>query len=416
MFVIDRVPKKLNEFFRKLEPLFEKRQRPHFSSLVLAFALAHGRRNIAHMNLFLEDRRLRQRRQDFLVESPWDGARVVSTVARTILESMNPREGELLEVLLDGSHTAKRGKTMEGAHRYFDPVTKSYQFGHAFLFCILRFRGVVIPWAIQPWLPRAFCRTDRAKQLGVRFKTTNQIAADLLREFPEDIARRFKVRALFDSAFLNEEVVGACRGRGFHFISVAKSNRVFFPRNRVSKRRVSSYGPGVLRTEGKTVQIQGARGKARFRTAVRDGYMNGVGEVRVVFSKRESDGSFVSLVTDELDLEAREVILGYKDRWAIEVTLKNLKQCLGLGHYQTTRYEGFIHHLHLCLISFQLLITLGIGSAEKSPDGAALEVDSIWTLQDRLRSIVASDHMGRLRRGKNTARVLARLKALLVAA
>jgi hypothetical protein len=417
VFVIDNIPGPLKSFFGNLPDHFEKRQWPRFYLLVLAYAVAHGRHNIAHMNRFFRDQDDRQRFQDFLVESPWDAATVLATVARALLESMDPEEeeGELLEILLDLSHASKRGKTMEGAHRYFDPVTKSYQHGHAFLICTLRFRGVTIPWSIRLWLPKAFCRSARGKALGLKFKTSHDLAAEVIGDFPVELASRFKIRVLFDSGFLSEQVVGACQERGFHFISVAKSNRVFFPSGYNGKRQIMSYGPGVLRTYGKTIRIENDRGTAKFRVATRDGFMRGIGTVRVVFSERLSDGSFVAIVTDDMTLTARDVIIAYKSRWAIEVLTKNLKQHLGLGQYQTTRYEGLIHHLHLSLISFSLLITLGIeSSAQKKMTGAAIE--SIPSLQDRLRMHVAKDHMARLRRSKNPARALALLPELLVCA
>jgi hypothetical protein len=198
---------------------------------------------------------------------------------------------------------------------------------------------------------------------------------------------------------------------------VAKSNRVFFPFCQAGKRRVSTYGPGVIRTHGKTIKLAGYRGPARFRIATRTGHMHGIGMVQVVFSKRLSDGSFVALVTDDTDLPARDVVIGYRGRWPIEVTLKILKQCLGLGQYQTTRHEGLIHHLHLCLISFQLLTNLGLeDSAEDLSSGTALEIDSIATLQDRLRHIVAGEHMRRLGRSRSPRSILRRIKELLVAA
>mgnify|MGYP005874463001 FL=1 len=124
-------------------------------------------------------------------------------------------------------------------------------------------------------------------------------------------------------------------------------------------------------------------------------------------------------MTDDTELSARDVVSGYRGRWSIEVTLKLLKQYLGLGQYQTTRYEGLIHHLHLCLISFQLLTTLGLrDSAEELSSGAAIELPSIPALQDRLRVIVARDHMRRLGRSKSKdpRSLLRRLKELLVAA
>lgn len=419
MFVIGKVPQELKGFFGSVEHLFEKRQWPHFCVLVLVYALAHGRRNINHLNLFLQDKSRRQRRQDFLVESPWDGKSVVQTIARIMLGSMEPEKGELLDLLLDLSHAAKRGKTMEAAHRYFDPVTKTYQWGHAFLLAVLRFRGVVIPWAIPLWAPRKFCRSPRGKEVGVKFRNSSQLAADVIREFPEDLAAFYRVRVLFDCGFLNKTVVDACRERGFHFISVAKSNRVFFPFGYKGKRRLSAYGPGVVRTHGKNIQLPGARRPARFRVATRTGYMRGLGAVQVVFSQRLSDRSFVALVTDDTELSPRQVVSGYRGRWPIEVTLKLLKQYLGLGQYQTTRYEGLIHHLHLCLISFQLLTTLGLeDSAEELSSGAAIELPSIPALQDRLRVLVARDHMRQVgkSKSKNPRSILRRLKELLVSA
>jgi DDE family transposase len=416
VFVIGNIPKRFKEFFRNLECFFEKRQLPHFWTLVLVFSMAHGRRNIRHLNLFLIDRSHRQRHQDFLVESPWEAPRVLLAGGRSILKKLNPQKGELLEILIDLSHSSKRGKTMEAAHRYFDPVTKSYQFGHAFLACTLRFRGVTIPWALSIWSPRSFCRSERGKELGLKFKTSNQLAAEVIKNFPADLAAFFQIRVLFDSGFLNEEVASACKKRGFHFMSVAKSNRTFFPIGYSGKRTVSSYGPGVVRTCGQTIQIPGYRGRAKFRVAVRQGFMRGLGEVMVVFSQRLSDGSFVALVTDDMKMTAREVVIGYKSRWPIEVMLKNLKQYLGLGQYQTTRYEGLIHHLHLSLISLQLLTTLSLeGSAEKLSRGAAIEIESIPILQERLRMLVAKDHMSCLRKSKSVSRILSRLKELLIA-
>jgi len=327
---------------------------------------------------------------------------------------MKPQKGELLEVIGDLTHAAKRGKTMEGAHRYFDHVTKSYRFGHDFVTTTLRFRGVTIPWSITLWLPTAFCHSEDGKALGLKFKTSNQILADIIRQFPEDFAKFFRIRVLFDSAFLNKLVVGACRERGFSFISVSKLNRVFFPFTG-GKRKIASYGPGVLRKYGKDIHIPGRKGKAKFRVAARAGTMRGIGDVRVVFSRRLSDGSFIALVTDDMDLKAVDVILGYRERWPIEVMLKNLKQYLGLGDYQTTKYEGIIHHLHLCLISFQVLTVLAIqGSKKKRTEGSAIE--SIQRLQERLRTIMTKDQIARLKRAKNPVRALSNLKDLLVAA
>ena len=117
MFVIGKIPRKFKNFFGSVEHLFEKRQWPHFSTLVLVFAMAHGRRNIHHLNRFLEDQAHRQRHHDFLVQSPWDGAEVVRTHARFVLNSMKPKQGELrvLSVRLRNPASARQRGGAGGA-------------------------------------------------------------------------------------------------------------------------------------------------------------------------------------------------------------------------------------------------------------------------------------------------------------
>lgn len=139
------------------------------------------------------------------------------------------------------------------------------------------------------------------------------------------------MRVLCEAGFFNQTVVRACQALDGRYVSVAKANRAFWPDHSRGKRPVGKYGPGVLRYEGQAIRLPGSHGGwPRFRVAERTGPMRKVGRVKVVCSRRLSDNSFRVLVTDDVTLSAREGVIASRARWAVEVTLKQRNQHLGL--------------------------------------------------------------------------------------
>jgi len=293
---------------------------------------------------------------------------------------------------------------MEAAHLYFDHVVSRTVFGHQFVVACLRYRGVVIPWAIRLYRSEAYCRKKWGRQWKLHFRSQNDLAAEIIVALPGELTGDY-VRALFDSAFLCEKVVGACDAQNLRFISVAKTNRTFIPDRgkeragvqggvKTNKKVVGSYGPGVVRYEGKEVELPGYRGPQKFRVAERVGLLSKVGRVKLVFSKRVRDGAFIILVTNDLALSAKDVVQGYRARWGIECWFKIAKQHLGLGDYQVVPEAGVEHHLHLCAIAYLLLIHLGLkrlGEAKNNQDDAA--IGSVPELKAALRDHLAADHL-----------------------
>ncbi len=228
----------------------------------------------------------------------------------------------------------------------------------------------------------------------------------MLAAIPDEWTRFFKVYVLMDSGFCNPTVCSGVREKGFHFICAAQSTRLFHVdrgRRKPKTVKLTTHVPGVLRYRGRDVELEPKRRggkKRRFRLATQTGTMNGIGRVRSVFSKRKSDGSVLTLVTSDLDLSAEEVATGYGWRWEIEVTIKALKQHLGLGEYQHTWFEGALHHVHLsCLAHLALTVVeltrLGNRAQRKN---AVLQLPSTRELQNRLRAIVWQDTLRQLRR------------------
>lgn len=95
----------------------------------------------------------------------------------------------------------------------------------------------------------------------------------------------------------------------------------------------------------------------------RVGRLSKLGRVKLVFSRRAKEKSWIAMATNETRWGALRVLRHYLTRWPIEVLFKESKQYLGLGDYQMLRYRGVVRYLHLALIAHLLLTHLG-GAAQ----------------------------------------------------
>ena len=401
---IGKIPEKLHTFF---EPLRRHVRTPVFRHLwgyVLALAVTTGRRDVKTLHRWLPDGPCRQNVTDFLIAAPWDAAAALRAAILEVVTTARPKPGRRLYLILDGSKAAKRGKKMEGAHKFYVPMGGRAAWGHQFLLGALEFEGKTVPLGVELYAPKAFVRSAKGRKLGLEPQTLNDLAAKIIREFPQEWVDLYEVVVLFDAGFFNETVTSACEERGLTYVGRAPKNRVFYPDHYRGKRDLGRYGPGVLRYEGREVRLRGAKGTTRYRVAQRDGRMRTVGRVRVVFSRRLSDGGTAYLVTNNFEFSARDVVEAYTHRWSIEVLIKLLKQRLGLGDYQTGSFTGVLRHLHMVCLAHLALTHLGLKASRHAKATAKTTTPlqpSIQALQDQLRGLVWQDHAKRFRRRKN---------------
>lgn len=188
-----------------------------------------------------------------------------------------------LDFIIDDTQTLKRAKKMEAVGKLYHHATGTWGRGHTIVKAALHVAGVTIPWASV-----VYVKKDDAPKLGVPYAKLTQIAAGLIREakLPEDR----QVTVLFDAFYLCPTVVRACEARDWHWIGVGKSNRNFMPAcGDGTKKKLGKYGANVLRRGGTWRLVEGLKSKHRYRLAERVGYLNGIGEVKAVFSRRRGE-------------------------------------------------------------------------------------------------------------------------------
>lgn len=411
MFKIVRFPKKLESFFDSLCDQFHWDHFEYFRTLVLLITISWGRRNISNLYRHLDDRRQphRSRFNNFLNVGRWDPAVVLQVKAAELLAALKPKQGEVIEFILDDSKKQKRGKVMEAVNWIHDPLSGRSVKGHQYVTATLRVGGHTIPFGVRLYIKKEDCSS-----LKRPFIKTTQLAAELIKEFEPPTG--VQVRVLFDSYYLCPVVVKACRKKGFHFVSTLKSNRNLFKNGR--KLKTGSYGPNLLRRKPrKTYSIGKTKGRVKY-TYVDAGWLDvgDLGKLHVIFSRKKGDSKVLGLVTDDSKLTAAQMIKHYDDRWSIEVFFKDGKQLLGLGQYQNVSYEAAVTHLHLVCFAYALLTHIAIlREGEKGKRKPAVRL-STADLQNEARRIVWDDLSEYLKEFTSGTQIIKELERLLIAA
>lgn len=410
MFRIIRVPRTLDKFFRPLQRHFHWDHFEYFRLLVLAMAFAWGRHHVANLYRYLDAQHHRTRFNNFFLVQRWDPEAALQQKAQELLRALAPQPGDTVYLILDDSKKGKRGKRMDAVAKMKDPTTDAYMRGHQYVCATLLFRQQVIPWGIRLYVKKEACAA-----VGVPFRKTTELAAQLIREF--NAPAGVKVRVLFDAYYLCHTVVKACREKRFRFASTLKSNRSLFKPG--WKLKAGRYGRNQFRRHRtETLVITKPHGSARYRF-VDAGWLevSQLGPLHVVFSRKGTAKKILGLVTDDPELSAADMIRTYDKRWTIEQWVKDVKQLLGLGEYQNRSYGAAVIHLHLVCFAYALLTHLRIQAAgaqgQRKPDKAAHL--STAAAQDQLRSLVWDDLVAYLKEESHGESIIEELERLRVA-
>jgi SRSO17 transposase len=410
MFRIIRVPRTLDKFFHPLHRHFHWDHFEYFRLLVLAMAFAWGRHNVANVYRYLEAQHHRTRFNNFFLVQRWDPEAALRQKAQELLRALAPQRGDTVYLILDDSKKAKRGKQMDAVAKMKDPTTDAYIRGHQYVCGTLLFRGHVIPWGIRLYVKKEACGS-----LGLSFRKTTELAAQLIREF--NAPAGIKVVVLFDAYYLCRTVVQACREQRFHFASTLKSNRNLYKPGWQLK--AGRYGRNLFRRRrSETLVLTKPHGSARYRF-VDAGWLTvgQLGLLHVVFSRKGTAKKILGLVTDDPELSAAQLIQTYDRRWTIEPWVKDVKQLLGLGQYQNRSYRAAVIHLHLVCFAYALLTHLRIvriGAQGHRTRKKAADL-STAAAQDQLRTLLWEDLLTYLKEEASDQPVIAELERLRVA-
>jgi len=86
----------------------------------------------------------------------------------------------------------------------------------------------------------------------------------------------------------------------------------------------------------------------------------------IEWPKGEAEPTRYSLSTLPADISFKELVATVKMRWRIERDYRELKQEVGLGHYEGRNWRGFHHHASLCIAAYAFLMLERLRGSKKN--------------------------------------------------
>ena len=87
----------------------------------------------------------------------------------------------------------------------------------------------------------------------------------------------------------------------------------------------------------------------------------------IEWPKGEAQPTRYFLSTLPADISFKQLVATVKMRWRIERDYRELKQEVGLGHYEGRNWRGFHHHASLCIAAYGFLMLEHLSGSKKNP-------------------------------------------------
>ena len=339
-------------------------------------------------------RRMHQSLHHLVADAPWNDEEMLAQVRREVLPSMQ-KHGPVTAWIVDDTGFPKQGKHSVGVARQYCGQLGKHDNCQAAVSLSVATWSSSLPVAWQLYLPEAWCQdSERCQQAGVpqeiAFQTKPAIALEQIRQ-----AAALQIPAgvvLADAGY----------GNGMPFrttltelglpyaVGIESSTTVWEPgqqplpapprkpgRGATPKRlqRDAHHQPLSVKELALNLPAavwkdigwrQGSQGMLRSRFAavrVRPAHRDYKRTephpeewLLIEWPKRESEPTKYWLSTLPRKTSLKSLVKIAKHRWIIERDYQELKQELGLGHYEGRGWRGFHHHATLCIAAYGFLV------------------------------------------------------------
>jgi SRSO17 transposase len=328
-----------------------------------------------------------QRLLHFVNEADWSDEKVVAKVREMVLPAIE-RPEPILAWIIDDTSFPKKGRHSVGvARQYCGQLGKQENCQVAVSLSIANHHAS-LPVAYRLYLPKTWAEDEaRRKKAGVpdhiRFQTKTEIALDQLRWACEAGLPRGDV--LVDPDYgTDARFRTSVAALGLSYVAGIQSTILVWPPGTGPRRRGRPLNNTGRRDEPDLVSVKELALSlpkkswriVKWREGSADWLSSRFARVRVraahtylppeqmyeewlliEWPEGEAEPSKYWLSTLPMELPL-EVLVDYaKLRWRIERDYLELKQEIGLGHYEGRGWLGFHHHATLCIAAYGFLIS-----------------------------------------------------------
>jgi SRSO17 transposase len=351
------------------------RERP-FRDYCAGLLATEGRRSVEPMAAVTEPGHASPQHQRLLhivADSSWSDDRVLAKVRELVAPSMTQR-GPIEVWIIDDTSFPKQGQHSVGVQRqYCGQLGKQANCQVAVTLSIANHHAS-LPIAYQLYLPREWA-DDKARRKkahvpdAIRFKTKPKIAR-------EQILAALKAGVppgvlLMDAAYGNDSSLRqAITALGLTYVAAIQTTTKVRPVReddpkppRVSVEALALSLPKrawrtVAWREGTNVKLRSRFARVRVRVSPIRGESRFAEETLLIeWPKGEAKPTKYWLATVDSDMPLRQLVDLAHMRWRIEHDYRDMKQEIGLGHYEGRGWKGFHHHGTLCIAAYGFLIS-----------------------------------------------------------
>src|SRR6266576_210193 len=338
-------------------------------------------------------RQMHQSRHHIVAEAAWSDAALLREIRRQVLPAMT-RKHPLTAWIVDDTGFPKKGTHSVGVTRQYCGQLGKQENCRVAVSLSLATERASLPVAYQLYLPEIWAQERARRNLAgvpeeIRFQTKPEIALQQIRGLVEEDVPRAPVLA--DAAYGNDN--------GFrdelqqlrleYAVGVQSSTSVWPPglAPLPSKTRgLMGRPPKLLRRDERHQPLavkelalclspsdlrrvswrEGTRGTMhsrfaalRVRVAHRDYERSQPREEQwllIEWPKAEKEPTKYWLSNLPASISVRKLVATAKLRWRIERDYEELKQELGLGHFEGRNWRGFHHHASLCIAAYGFLV------------------------------------------------------------
>jgi SRSO17 transposase len=348
-----------------------------------------GRKSVEPMAAVTAPERVAAQHQSllhFVNQAPWSDAKVLAKVREMVVPALE-RHGPIEAWIIDDTGLPKKGRHSVGVGRqYCGQLGKQDNCQVAVSLSIANHHASV-PVAYRLYLPDDWAVDgERRRKAGVPedicFKTKPEIALDQLRWACEASLARGVV--LMDPGYGNDAKLRmSTTALGLIYVAGIQSNILVWapgsePRpGRKPPQRGRWREPDLISVKELALSLPAkAWDTVKWREGTADWLSSRFARVRVraghrheltalppeewllvEWPKGEDAPTKYWLSTLPRDISFRELVDIAKLRWRIERDYQELKQEVGLGHYEGRGWRGFHHHATLCIATYGFLIS-----------------------------------------------------------
>lgn len=314
-----------------------------------------------------------QRMLHFVANSPWSDERVLAKIREMVVPEIE-RHGPIQVWIIDDTSFPKQGSHSVGVdHQYCGQLGKQANCQVAVTLSIANHHAS-LPIAYRLYLPTKWAEDAERRKTArvpeeIEFKTKPQIALEQIRSAcAAGVARGVVLK---DSSYgSNSALRAGVSALGLRYVAGATGTikvQAVLRRGklgtRISVKDLALRLPkDAWRTitwrEGTNEVLRSRFARVQVRTApIRRAAERPEETLLIEWPEDEAKPTKYWLSTVDKNISFRGLVDLAKMRWRVERDYQELKQEVGLGHYEGRSWPGFHHHATLCIAVYGFLIS-----------------------------------------------------------